>query len=286
MRRADGEKIAWVRLAGFTSGAHGEVREAVDGLLEAAPKGVVLDLRDNGGGLLNEARAGLLDLRRRGHDRLDRRPQPARAGVRGDGRRDRPEIPVVVLVNREHGVGVGDRHRRAAGPRSRRGRRHADVRQGRLPGDPRALERRRARHHRRRVLHAGRAQPGRRRRQAGRRHQAGRRGRGRPGDAGATRRSTRRSTVARRRRERAASEPRGPRAAPRRRGARAARALPDRRAVLRARAADERRQAQAGQRAGAGDLVLVRAERPARGPRRGRARGSGARTSRATCSRR
>ena len=33
------------------------------------------------------------------------------------------------------GLGVGDRHRRAAGPPPRRGRRHAHVRQGRLPGD-------------------------------------------------------------------------------------------------------------------------------------------------------
>jgi len=55
MRRADGEKIAWVRLAGFTSGAHGEVRKAVDDLLAKGAKGVVLDLRNNGGGLLNEA---------------------------------------------------------------------------------------------------------------------------------------------------------------------------------------------------------------------------------------
>ena len=33
------------------------------------------------------------------------------------------------------GLGVGDRHRRAAGPQAREGRRHAHVRQGRLPGD-------------------------------------------------------------------------------------------------------------------------------------------------------
>jgi carboxyl-terminal processing protease len=55
MRRAGGRKIAHVRLAGFTSGAHGQVREAVDKLLGQGAEGVVLDLRDNGGGLLNEA---------------------------------------------------------------------------------------------------------------------------------------------------------------------------------------------------------------------------------------
>ncbi len=55
MREQDGMKIAHVRLAGFTSGAHGEVREAVDELLGKGADGVVFDLRDNGGGLLNEA---------------------------------------------------------------------------------------------------------------------------------------------------------------------------------------------------------------------------------------
>jgi len=55
MRTVGDRKIAHVRLAGFTSGAHGQVREAVDKLLDEGAEGVVLDLRDNGGGLLNEA---------------------------------------------------------------------------------------------------------------------------------------------------------------------------------------------------------------------------------------
>ena len=55
MADSDGVKIAHVRLASFTSGAHGEVGKAVRGLIKRGAKGVVLDLRDNGGGLLNEA---------------------------------------------------------------------------------------------------------------------------------------------------------------------------------------------------------------------------------------
>jgi carboxyl-terminal processing protease len=55
MRSHEGRKIAYVRLASFTSGAHGEVGDAVRKLLKEGAKGVVLDLRDNGGGLLNEA---------------------------------------------------------------------------------------------------------------------------------------------------------------------------------------------------------------------------------------
>src|SRR4029453_1343421 len=52
---ADGRKIAYVHLAGFTAGAHDAVGDAVHKLLDDGAQGVVLDLRDNGGGLLNEA---------------------------------------------------------------------------------------------------------------------------------------------------------------------------------------------------------------------------------------
>ena len=55
LERTDGKKIAWVRLAGFTSGSGDDVKAAVDGELEKGATGVVLDLRHNGGGLLNEA---------------------------------------------------------------------------------------------------------------------------------------------------------------------------------------------------------------------------------------
>jgi carboxyl-terminal processing protease len=55
MRRADGHKIAYVHLAGFTAGAHEAVGDTVRKLLKEGAQNVVLDLRDNGGGLLNEA---------------------------------------------------------------------------------------------------------------------------------------------------------------------------------------------------------------------------------------
>src|SRR4051794_28827817 len=55
MKRDGAKKIGHVRLAGFTSGAHGEVSAAVRKLLREGADGIVLDLRDNGGGLLNEA---------------------------------------------------------------------------------------------------------------------------------------------------------------------------------------------------------------------------------------
>ena len=48
-------KVGVVRLAGFSAGAHGFVREQVDRLLKKGADGIVLDLRGNGGGLLSEA---------------------------------------------------------------------------------------------------------------------------------------------------------------------------------------------------------------------------------------
>lgn len=50
-----GAKVAHVRLGQFTSGAHGELRQEIERLLERGAEGVVLDLRENGGGLLREA---------------------------------------------------------------------------------------------------------------------------------------------------------------------------------------------------------------------------------------
>jgi carboxyl-terminal processing protease len=55
IRREDGRKIAYVTLASFTRGAHAELREEIEGLYRKGAEGLVLDLRGNGGGLLQEA---------------------------------------------------------------------------------------------------------------------------------------------------------------------------------------------------------------------------------------
>ncbi|MEA2315069.1 MAG: carboxyl-terminal processing protease [Solirubrobacteraceae bacterium] len=50
-----GKRLGVVALATFTAGAHLEVRDAVEGELRARARGIVLDLRANGGGLVEEA---------------------------------------------------------------------------------------------------------------------------------------------------------------------------------------------------------------------------------------
>jgi carboxyl-terminal processing protease len=50
-----GTKLGVVALGTFSPGAHGEVREAVERELHAGARGILLDLRGNGGGLVEEA---------------------------------------------------------------------------------------------------------------------------------------------------------------------------------------------------------------------------------------
>jgi carboxyl-terminal processing protease len=54
MEEVGGEEVGYVSLAQFTSGAHGAVGANVRELLDDGAGGIVLDLRNNGGGLLQE----------------------------------------------------------------------------------------------------------------------------------------------------------------------------------------------------------------------------------------
>lgn len=99
MRTVDGSDVAYVRLLSFTEGAHGELRSEIERLDRRGAEGLVLDLRGNGGGLLNEAiliastfveEGTIASMKRR-----DRAPQEFRA--QGEAL---PRRPIVVLVDR------------------------------------------------------------------------------------------------------------------------------------------------------------------------------------------
>jgi carboxyl-terminal processing protease len=101
MRESGGRKIVHVQLSSFTSGAHGELRKAIDGLLAKGAEGIVLDLRGNGGGLLNEA--VLVSSIFIGDGTVvstDGRTRPRRV-FEATGHPIDSDIPVVVLVNGE-----------------------------------------------------------------------------------------------------------------------------------------------------------------------------------------
>jgi carboxyl-terminal processing protease len=52
---SQGHRVGYVYFGTFSSGAHGELRNEIERLYREGAEGVVLDLRGNGGGLLNEA---------------------------------------------------------------------------------------------------------------------------------------------------------------------------------------------------------------------------------------
>ncbi len=55
LKQVRGVPVGYVRLLGFSQGAHAELRDEVERLDEQGAEGLVLDLRGNGGGLLTEA---------------------------------------------------------------------------------------------------------------------------------------------------------------------------------------------------------------------------------------
>lgn len=99
MEERDGVKVAHVRLAAFSEGAHAAVREELEPLIEKGAKGIVLDLRGNGGGLLTEAvlvaslfaEKGLI-VSTKGRNRPERKFDAQGSAIA-------PDLPMVTLVD-------------------------------------------------------------------------------------------------------------------------------------------------------------------------------------------
>jgi carboxyl-terminal processing protease len=100
VKEVDGRKLGYVRLLSFSEGAHAALREAVEKVEKKGAEGIVLDLRANGGGLLEEAvlTASIFlpddevvvttDSRTQGHAVYE---------TVGD---NLPAVPIVVLIDR------------------------------------------------------------------------------------------------------------------------------------------------------------------------------------------
>jgi carboxyl-terminal processing protease len=98
-RVVHGVKLGVVALATFSPGAHGEVREAVQRELRAGARGIVLDLRSNGGGLVEEAQLIASVFVAKGTIVSTRgRTQPSQT-LFATGDAIPASIPVVVLVD-------------------------------------------------------------------------------------------------------------------------------------------------------------------------------------------
>jgi carboxyl-terminal processing protease len=99
MERHKGKKVAYAALESFTAGAHAELGAAVRKLLKQGATGVVLDLRDNGGGLLQEAVLVSSIFIPEGKIVTTKgRAQPSNT-YEASGKSIDEDIPVVVLVN-------------------------------------------------------------------------------------------------------------------------------------------------------------------------------------------
>ncbi|HEY1451421.1 MAG TPA: S41 family peptidase [Solirubrobacteraceae bacterium] len=99
-KSVDGKKLGVVALATFSPGAHGEVREAVEHELHKGARGVVLDLRANGGGLVEEARLIASIFIQKGTIVSTRGRKVQSETLTAEGDAISPKIPVVVLVDK------------------------------------------------------------------------------------------------------------------------------------------------------------------------------------------
>ena len=99
MHTVRGIKAGIVALASFSPGAHGEVREAVQGELRRGARGIVLDMRANGGGLVEEARLTASIFIAKGTIVVTRgRTQPSQT-LTAAGHAISASVPLVVLVD-------------------------------------------------------------------------------------------------------------------------------------------------------------------------------------------
>jgi carboxyl-terminal processing protease len=94
-----GDKIGVVSLATFSEGAHAKLKEQVDKVLKQGAKGLVLDLRGNGGGLLQEGRAVASIFVPKGLIVRTDGPHSPEQKLNATGGAISPSIPMTVLVD-------------------------------------------------------------------------------------------------------------------------------------------------------------------------------------------
>jgi carboxyl-terminal processing protease len=100
VRTVSGHKLGYVRLLSFSEGAHALVREAVQRLERQGVEGIVLDLRGNGGGLLEEAVLTASVFLPKGEVVVTTDSRTQGHAVYKTVGESLPAVPVVVLIDR------------------------------------------------------------------------------------------------------------------------------------------------------------------------------------------
>jgi carboxyl-terminal processing protease len=100
VEEVDGKRLGYVQLLSFSEGAHGQLAQGVEKVKKKGAEGIVLDLRHNPGGLLDEAvlTASLFLPEGEVVVRTNSRTQGESVHKTSDGRISK--LPVVVLIDR------------------------------------------------------------------------------------------------------------------------------------------------------------------------------------------
>lgn len=98
-RRLPGTFLADLRISGFSEGTTKELRQALIAIKSEKAKGIVLDLRNNPGGLLIDAVSTASQFLTKGNVLLEKNAQGKIAQVPVQPKGLAPHIPMVVLVN-------------------------------------------------------------------------------------------------------------------------------------------------------------------------------------------
>lgn len=98
--KVNGRTLGYVRLVSFSEGAHALVREAVEKVEKKGAEGIVLDLRGNGGGLLEEAVLTASVFLPKGEVVVTTDSRTQGHAVYKTLGGNLPEVPVVVLIDR------------------------------------------------------------------------------------------------------------------------------------------------------------------------------------------
>ena len=122
--------IGYIRVSGFEETTAREIHDGIEKLGGRNLKGLVLDLRNNPGGLMTSAlRNGFVFSQARTGDSFGERAQRPGDHREGSGRQQAIDVPRRGDRERQDGERIRDRFGRAAGSRPRHHRRRAELRQ-------------------------------------------------------------------------------------------------------------------------------------------------------------
>jgi len=100
LREIDGRKLGYVRLLSFSVGAHALLAEAVKKVQDEGAEGIVLDLRGNPGGLLDEAVSSASVFLPEGEVVVSTESRTQGDSVHETSGGNLPALPTVVLIDR------------------------------------------------------------------------------------------------------------------------------------------------------------------------------------------